>query len=139
MGLPGSGKSTYLNRLGIPALSSDAVRQLLADDENDQTIHGRVFATIRYLLRHRVAIGRPVNYVDATHLVPRERKPYIRIAQRYGCRVEALFFNVPVEVCKQRNRHRERHVPDETIDRMAAGMVHPTLAEGFDYIEIVKQ
>src|SRR5712692_10503278 len=90
VGLPGSGKSTYLERLGVTPLSSDAIRQLLADDATDQTIHGRVFATIRYLLRQRLAVGRPVTYIDATHLTIEERRPYIRIAQWYGCDVEAI-------------------------------------------------
>src|SRR5258706_11098199 len=84
VGLPGSGKSTYLERMGVTPLSSDAVRQLLADDATDQTIHARVFNTIRYLLRQRLAIGRPVTYVDATHLTVEERAPYVRISQSYG-------------------------------------------------------
>ncbi|MGA3019708.1 MAG: AAA family ATPase [Bryobacteraceae bacterium] len=64
VGLPGSGKSTYLERLGAPALSSDRIRGLLADDETDQTIHDRVFQTVRYLLRQRLEMGRPVTYID---------------------------------------------------------------------------
>ena len=60
VGLPGSGKSTYVERIGAPALSSDAIRGLLADDPADQTIHGRVFATLRHMLRHRLALHRPV-------------------------------------------------------------------------------
>ena len=68
VGLPGSGKSTYLERLGVTALASDAVRGLLADDQTDQSIHIEVFATLRYLLRRRLALERPVTYVDATHL-----------------------------------------------------------------------
>src|SRR5712692_6336240 len=81
VGPPGSGKSTYLQRLGVTPLSSDSIRLLLADDATDQTIHSRVFATIRYLLRHRLAIGRPVTYIDATHLTIDERQPYIKIDQ----------------------------------------------------------
>ena len=73
VGLPGSGKSTYLEKQGVTGLSSDAVRQLLADNATDQTIHARVFATLRHLLRHRLLIGRPVTYIDATHLTPEER------------------------------------------------------------------
>jgi hypothetical protein len=97
VGLPGSGKSTYLERLGVAPLSSDAIRQLLADDATTQTIHGRVFATIRYLLRQRLAIGRAVTYVDATHLTPAERRPYVKMARQHGCDVEAVFFDVPLE------------------------------------------
>ena len=97
VGLPGSGKSTYLARLGVNAISSDEIRRLIADDPHDQTMNARIFSVIRYLIRQRIAAGRPVTYVDATHLTPWERKPYVILAQRYGCILEALFFDVPVE------------------------------------------
>ena len=137
VGLPGSGKSTWLERQGIAAISSDWIRQVLADDPTDQTIHARVFLTMRYLLRHRLALGRPVSYMDATHLTPEERRPYIQIAQWYGCEVEAVFFDVPVEVCRERNLRRERVVPDEAIERMAAKLTPPALAEGFTKVSVV--
>src|SRR5512143_3858391 len=106
VGLPGSGKSTYLDRIGATGLSSDSIRKLLADDETDQTIHDRVFQTLRYLLRQRLALGRPVTYIDATNLTPAERAPYIGIGKSYGCELEAVFFDVPIEVCRARNAAR---------------------------------
>jgi predicted kinase len=138
VGLPGSGKSTYLERLGVTPLSSDAVRQLLADNATDQTIHGRVFNTIRYLVRQRLAIGRPVTYVDATHLTPGERRPYVKIARRYGCDVEAVFFDVPLEVCMERNRGRARVVPEDAMRAMAAKLVPPAVDEGFSRVTVVR-
>jgi predicted kinase len=138
VGLPGTGKSTYLEKLGVTALSSDAIRQLLADDVTDQGIHGRVFNTIRYLLRQRLAIGRPVTYVDATHLTPDERRPYIKIAQWYGCEVEALFFDVPLEVCLERNRGRARVVPEQAVRAMALKLVPPSAEEGFSQVTLVR-
>ena len=138
VGLPGSGKSTYLERLGVTALSSDLIRQLLADDATDQTIHGRVFNTLRYLVRQRLAIGRQVTYVDATHLTPDERRPYIKIAQAYGCAAEALFFDVPLEVCLDRNRGRARVVPEEAVRAMAAKLVPPSVDEGFSRVTVVR-
>ena len=137
VGLPGSGKSTYLNRLAVNAISSDAVRLLLADDATIQTIHERVFATMRYILRHRIAIGRPVSYVDATHLTVAERAPYVSIARGYGCDLEAVFFDVPVEVCQERNRRRRRVVPEEAIEAMQLKLVPPTVEEGFSRIIVV--
>ena len=129
--MPGSGKTTYLARLGVNAISSDEIRRLLADDPSDQSIHARVFATIRYLVRQRIAVGRQVTYVDATHLTRRERRPYVQLARRYGCTLEALYFDVPAEICIRRNRKRHRIVPDQAIREMAERLEPPAKLEGF--------
>ena len=137
--MPGSGKTTYLARLGVNAISSDEIRRLLADDPSEQSIHARVFATIRYLIRQRIAVGRSATYVDATHLTRWERRPYVQLARRYGCTLEALYFDVPVEICIHRNRKRRRIVPDEAIHEMARRLEPPAKQEGFARIRrIVK-
>ena len=134
VGLPGSGKSTYLADRGLTGLSSDRIRLWLADDETDQTIHERVFQTMRYLLRQRLSIGRPVTYIDATNLRPEERQPYIAIGKSYGCEVEAVFFDVPLDVCLTRNAARHRVVPEDAMVKMMARLVPPAIEEGFDRV-----
>ena len=137
VGLPGSGKSTYLQQAGVIGLSSDAIRRWLADDETDQTIHDRVFQTIRYLLRHRLSLSRPVTYIDATNLTPVERAPYIGIGKSYGCETEAVFFDVPLDVCRARNTGRTRVVPDDALVKMAERLVPPAVNEGFDRVTVI--
>ena len=136
VGLPGSGKSTYLERLGVTGLSSDAMRRLLADDETDQTSNDRIFETLRYLLRQRLSLGRPVTYIDATNLTPEERRPYIEIGKSFGCQVEALCFDVPLEVCMARNAQRHRVVPEEAMIKLAGKFRKPLPDEGFDCIGV---
>ena len=137
VGLPGSGKSTYLEQLSVIGLSSDAIRKLLVDDERDQTIHVRVFQTLRYLLEQRLAIGRAVTYIDATNLTPEERAPYLSIGRAWGCDVEAVFFDVPLDVCLERNTRRPRVVPGETLAKMAAKLAPPSVEEGFARVTVL--
>jgi predicted kinase len=137
VGLPGSGKSTWLAKLGANPISSDAIRLQLSDDEADQTIHGRVFSIARYLLRQRLELHRPVTYIDATNLVRANRKPFLKIAREFGARVEAVYFDVPLPVCLQRNANRSRQVPHQVMELMAAKVVPPSIAEGFDQVEVL--
>jgi predicted kinase len=138
VGLPGSGKSTCFERMGVNAISSDALRLQLADDPTEQSIHRQVFRAVRYLLRERLALQRPVTYIDATNLTVKERRRYLKIARDHRCEIEALYFDVSPEVCKARNAGRPRVVPPEAIDRMAARLTRPTTAEGFTRVQIVK-
>jgi predicted kinase len=137
VGLPGSGKSTYVHQAGGMALSSDELRRMLSDDPNNQTIHTRVFEVLRNLLRHRLELKRPVTYIDATNLTPAERLPYLELGKLFDCDVEAVYFDVPVAECQRRNRGRDRVVPDDVIAEMANRMVPPRVNEGFHRVHRV--
>ena len=137
VGFPGSGKSTWFLQNEANPISSDAIRRQLIDNEADQTINARVFEVVRFLLRQRIELRRPVTYLDATNLTRRERKPYITMARQYGFEVEALWFDVPLAVCKTRNAARNRIVPESAMNLMAARFVPPSREEGFDRIRRV--
>lgn len=138
IGLPGSGKSTYFARKGIVPLSSDLLRQLLYDDPADQRLPHFVFDALRHLLRLRLMAGQRVTYVDATNLARRDRAHFFRIAQRFGGVVDALYFDVPLEVCLECNRRRPRAVPEAALRRMARQLEPPAPQEGFRRIFTVR-
>jgi predicted kinase len=138
VGLPGSGKSTWAAQQHMGILSSDAVREILTGDPENQTANRLVFPTLRYLLGKRVEAGMTATILDATSLTPKERKVWIRTAEALGCAAEAVFFDTPLEVCKSRNATRSRVVPDDVMDRFAARLVRPTEAEGFTTVTLVR-
>ncbi|MCU0226121.1 MAG: AAA family ATPase [Bryobacterales bacterium] len=139
IGLPASGKSTWFAAQGVQPLSSDGLRLLLLDDEQDQSNPRVVFSTLRWLVRRRLDLRRPVTYIDATHLTRWERSPYLAMARLYACQVEALWFDEELETCLRRNAARARVVPEAAIRRMQARLQTPTLEEGFSVIRIVRQ
>jgi predicted kinase len=130
-GLPGSGKSTWAAQQAYSVLSSDAIRLLIADDPAVQTIHRRVFATLRSLARARMELRRPITCIDATSLTRWERRQWIRLADDADCEAEAIFFNTPLEVCLARNAGRDRVVPTDVVREMARRLEPPSIAEGF--------
>jgi predicted kinase len=138
IGLPGSGKSSWFKRNGITPLSSDMVRMLLFDDAQEQRFQDLVFSNLRSMLKARLIARRPLNYVDATNLTPHERHSWIKLAKDYGYEVQAVFFDVPVEVCLERNRRRERSVDEDVMRRMAAKLKAPTFEEGFSKVTVVR-
>ena len=148
IGLPGAGKSTFFARKGIVPLSSDLIRELLYDNAGDQRHPEWVFAVLRDLLRHRLAAGAQTTYIDATNLSRYFRRSFLQIAREFGCAAEALYFDVPLEVCLERNRKRgsrlagsardARVVPEDVLRRMARRLEPPTREEGFSRIVVVR-
>ena len=138
IGLPGSGKTTWYKRRSVTPLSSDMLRTILFDNITEQRYQGLVFSTLRSLLRARLIARMPWNYVDATNLSPHERRQWIKMARSLGYEVHAVFFDVPLEVCLERNRKRERQVSEEIMTRMASKLKPPTFEEGFSKIVVVR-
>jgi predicted kinase len=138
IGLPGSGKTTWFRRRGVTPLSSDLLRNILFDDVEEQRYQGLVFSTLRSLLRARLIARMPLNYVDATNLSIHERRQWIKMAKSFGYEVQAVFFDVPLEVCLDRNSKRDRSVSEDVMRKMAEKLKPPVFEEGFEKITVVR-
>ena len=138
IGLPGSGKTTWFKRRGVMPLSSDMLRSILFDDITEQRYQGLVFSTLRSLLRARLIAKMPWNYVDATNLSPHERRQWIKMAQSFGYDVQAVFFDVPFEICMERNRKRERMVSEEVMQKDGRTPETAKLQRGLHKITMVR-
>jgi len=138
IGLPGSGKTTWMRRRGVTPLSSDLLRNILFDDVEEQRYQGLVFSTLRSLLRARLIARMPWNYVDATNLSIHERRQWIKMAKSFGYEVQAVFFDVSLEVCLERNSKRDRSVSEDIMRKMAEKLKPPVFEEGFDKITVVR-
>ena len=112
VGLPGSGKSTWFARRCLHPLSTDLLRRLLLDDEDDQSQQNHVFGALYGLLRRCLAIGRRLTWVDATNLEPSQRRNFLQMAQEMGYCVDAIYFDVPLEV--MRDFARRLRPPDHS-------------------------
>lgn len=138
IGLPGSGKSSWFKRHNVTPLSSDVVRSLLFDDPQEQRFQDLVFSNLRSMLKARLIARRPMNYLDATNLTSHERHNWIKLAKDFNYDVQAVFFDVPVDVCMERNQRRQRVVPEDVMRRMASKLRPPTFEEGFSKITVVR-
>lgn len=151
IGLPGSGKSTWvrnnflydrLYRGGITMLSSDDVRKQLFKDENDQTHNEEVFQYIKDTAVSKLELGHKV-IIDATNLTRKSRKAITDYVEQkisgfydFGY-IRFVVIATPYFKCLENNRKRSRQVPEEVITRMYKYFEFPTYIETVHKIDIV--
>ena len=127
-GVPGSGKSTFLKNHTKPneaIISRDEIRfNLLKDGEDYFSHENEVFDKFVDNIIYELKLGNNV-YADATHLNRNSRNKLIWTinAREPGLlfHIETIFFNVPINVCLERNEFRKdtrAYVPRGVIRRM---------------------
>lgn len=98
-------------------MSSDECRALVSDDENDQASTPAAFRVLHAIVRERLRAHR-TTVVDATNVKSRSRGPLLATARKYGSPAIAIVFDLPVEICLERNRARaSRSLPEDVIRR----------------------
>ncbi len=146
IGASGAGKSTFAARHFRPTeiLSSDAFRGLVSDDEADQRATPAAFEVLGRVAAHRLRRGR-LSVVDATNLRRADRRGLLKLAQDSHRPAAAIVFDLPLELCQERNfRRAERSVDPATVERHATQLqaalsgADPFAGEGFAAITILR-
>lgn len=138
IGLPGSGKTTYLRefaaRIGAVYICADDIRAEWFKDAGVQANAGQVWQEVHRRIRKALMQGRDV-VVDGTHTKPEDRRRTLE-ACRNAVWIEGIWCQAPFGVCVARNRGRERVVPHYAMKRMRGQLYRnpPSKREGFDRI-----
>lgn len=151
IGLPGSGKSTYVkneydfSRIfcgETTILSSDAIRKELYGDETDQTHNEEVFKYIKETAAEKLSLNQRV-VIDATNISKKSRRSITDYIEQkvtgfydYGF-IKFVVVATPYYQCLENNRKRSRQVPENVIERMYKQFEFPTLSEAVHEIEVV--
>jgi protein phosphatase len=121
VGPAGAGKSTFARARFKPTevISSDFCRALVADDERDQTATAAAFQVLRLIAELRLR-RRRLTVIDAVNSKPEDRRPFLELARDQDCAAVALIFDVPEDVCAERDAQRGRTVGPRAIEAQRA-------------------
>ena len=143
VGISGSGKSTCANKLKeyfnthcdrtVEIISSDAIREEILNDVNDQSQNELVFSTVHKRIKE-CCKNNGIAIADATNLGLKSRKAYFNCVKKLDAIKIAYIINTPYEQCLINNANRDRNVPEEVINRQFKSFNLPVYGEGFNYI-----
>lgn len=140
IGLPGSGKTTYLYSLaakyGAVYVCPDDIRANLTGDAGNQSCNQDAWEQAYYEIGHGLYNGNDV-VVDATNVKVQDRQKLIEHCSSHkGTTIIGIWFITPYETCVERNKSRGRKVPDHAMIRMHKQLADqpPSKSEGYDVL-----
>jgi predicted kinase len=135
VGLPRSGKTTYVNahfKGSDPILCADQLRYLVYGqrfwgdgEELMWSIHKKV---LTMLLEQGIDV-----VIDETNTTEARRQPLIKLARKYGYSVRAIVISTPADVCIARAKAENDTVIIPVIERMEA-QYEPIVDEDYDWV-----
>lgn len=140
VGPPGSGKTTIAQKIvdnfdNFVIVSPDKIREEITGDTKNQTRNDAVFARVYNDLVTHLDAGRNVIY-DATNCRAIYRYKIVDACKDHARNIMCAVSTTPISECIRRNNERDRHVPEDVIEKMYFNLrKHPPIIfEGYDLI-----
>lgn len=140
MGIPGSGKSTYIKTAMRPEdiyISRDKIRfSLLKPNEPYFSKEKEVFRILISKTNEALKNGRGDVYVDATHLNKASRAKLLTKLTETPHEINVVFMNTSLKEAIKRNNNRtgRAKVPEKSIKEMYNSIEMPSSEEGIKYL-----
>ena len=139
IGMPGSGKTTLLKPLaekhGWSYVNRDDIRAELFNNASVQDHKDLVWREAEQRVRNALAQSAPVIY-DATFAEVAKRRAFVAELREMGWeRIIGFYVDTAPEIAKDRNRARDRVVPESELDTHFVIPLQknpPDLSDGFD-------
>jgi predicted kinase len=131
VGLPASGKTTYAKKElsdAIRVCYDDLVEMLTGEWDVKHT--GLYHALEQAIIQTALFRGYDV-VVDRTNVTRKVRQRFAAIAYNADAEMEAVIVTVSLKTALERNKNRERVVPEEAIKKLHQEWEEPTEDEGF--------
>ena len=140
-GVPASGKSFAAQKIAEQfdayIASSDAIREELYGTAACQDDPNRVFNILQQRAAEELKAGGSV-IIDATALIKKYRVSNLKVYKGKYTRAICVVCATDLDVVFKQNNERDRHVPEEAIDRMFKNMSFPRDEEGWNEIYILQ-
>lgn len=146
MGVPGSGKSTYVKSMlkyGDIYVSRDEIRYSLLTDEDDYFAkENEVIRTFIENIDKSLVMEEYCGdvYADATHLSPKSRAQVLNQLKNKD-KVSVIYLDIPLNIILERNAQRKGRalVPENVVRRMYNSIILPTKEEGIEELIIIDE
>lgn len=132
VGMPASGKTTWALKAGFDVcICLDDCREQLWGSPEIQGGHGGIAALLELEkdeIRKALEAEKSI-VIHNTYPLRAYREPVIGMGREAGYRIQIVYFDIPLDECRRRNKNRPTPVPDDVLDDYAQNIEPPEAGE----------